>query len=131
MTSKARLVLGIVVAAIAAIGTVAVSEAISHKLLDFPEFTEATKDTYVATMAASAKLAVIFGWALAAIIGAFVGTKISQPRHLVITAVVSSVLVISIILNAVLIPHPIWMIALGIVTVLGMAGLGSRLAIRT
>ena len=131
MTNNARLVLGIVIAAAAAIGTVAVSETISHRLLDFPEFTEATKGTYVATMAASAKWAVIFGWALASFVGAFVGTKVSRYRHLVIAAVASSVLIASIILNAMLNPHPIWMIALGIIAVLGMAWLGARLAIRT
>lgn len=131
MTNNARLVVGILVAAIAGILTVAVSEAISHRLLDFPEFTEATKDMYVATMGASAKWAVIFGWALAAFVGAFIGTKISRYRHLVIAAVASSVLVASIIFNAMLIPHSHWMIISGIIAVLGMAWLGARLAVRT
>lgn len=126
-----RKALSIIGAAATAVMTVALSEWISHKLVSFPVYSEATRLTYMDTASYSAKAAVLAGWTLAAFVGTCIGSMLLGHRSNAIPFTVAAILIASIILNATLIPHPAWMIVVGITMVIATAWAGSRVRGRT
>lgn len=75
------------------------------------------------------KAMVVFGWALASLAGGWVAAKIA--RHPRVAAWITGLLVVAgCVLNAVSIPHPTWMNALGVLLPVPLALLGARLARR-
>jgi len=126
-----RKALAIIGAAATAVITVALSEWISHKLVSFPVYSEATRVTYMETASYSAKAAVLVGWSLAAFVGTCIGAMLLGHKSNAIPITVAVILIASIVLNAILIPHPAWMIVAGIIMVIATAWAGSRAGGRT
>ena len=126
MKPRIRKAFALIGAAVIAVITVALCEWISHKLVSFPEYTEATRLTYMETASYSAKVAILIGWSLAAFIGTCVGSMLLGHKSNTIPITVAAILIASIAINSVLIPHPAWMIIAGIIMVVATAWAGSR-----
>ena len=94
-----------------------------------PPRTAADLARLVATAPWGLKAMVVGGWALASLAGGWVAAKIA--RHPRAAAWITGLLVVvGCVLNAVSIPHPLWMNALGVLLPLPLALLGARLARR-
>lgn len=76
------------------------------------------------------KIWVVFGWALASLIGGWVAARISRRHPRGAALAVATLIVIGVVMNAVAIPHPLWMNLLGVLLPVPMALLGARLARR-
>ena len=82
---------------------------------------------HIAAAPASAMLVVVAGWALAALFGGWVAARIA--RHQRVAALVIGVLVVlGVIANSMVIPHPSWMTIAGIALPVPTAWLAARLA---
>lgn len=70
---------------------------------------------------------VVAGWSLAGFIGGWISAKISRhPKTAAL--IIGLLLAIGTILQAIAVPHPYWMIALGVLLPIPLALLGARLA---
>ena len=76
------------------------------------------------------KLWVVSGWALASLAGGWVAARISRRHPRGAAVAVGTLIVVGVVMNAMAIPHPLWMNALGVLLPLPMALLGARLARR-
>ena len=74
---------------------------------------------------------VVFGWAMASLTGGWVAARISRLHPRGAALAVATLIVIGVVMNAMAIPHPLWMNALGLLLPVPMALLGARLARRT
>ena len=74
---------------------------------------------------------VVFGWALASLVGGWVAARTSRLHPRGAALAVATLVVIGVVMNAMAIPHPLWMNALGLLLPVPMALLGARLARRT
>jgi hypothetical protein len=84
---------------------------------------------YVTTMPLGAKLVVVFAWLLGAFLGGLATVLVA--RHRTRLAIVPGVTIaIGTIANAILLPHPMWMPAIGVLGAIPMAWLGGRLGVR-
>ena len=83
---------------------------------------------FVATLPVSALLLVLAGWVIGALVGGYVAARIARkPRP---AWAVGLVIVLGVIANAVMVPHPVWMTLAGLLLPLPAALLGARLALR-
>ena len=73
---------------------------------------------------------VVFGWALASLVGGWVAARISRRHPRGAALAVATLIVVGVVMNAMAIPHPVWMNALGVLLPVPMALLGARLARR-
>lgn len=83
----------------------------------------------VAAIPLAAKWAVIGGWTLAVIAGGGIAALLAGRAPVAASLVVAAFVVIGIVANAVLIPHPTWMSVIGPVLV-ASGGLGTGLCVR-
>jgi hypothetical protein len=112
--------MGGVVLALVAIATL---EAVGHQIFPLPGIDASDPnalDTLVAHMPLAAQLFVIFGWTAGAALGATVANLIARRRWPAI--LVGGAIAASTILNLVMLPHPLWMQAAGVLAPL-LAGL--------
>ena len=79
----------------------------------------------------SKKAWVVFGWALASLAGGWIAARISRRHPRGAALAVATLIVIGVVMNAMAIPHPLWMNALGVLLPVPMALFGARLARRT
>ena len=98
---------------------------------DFKAATPEQLKALVDSMPLAARVAVVGGWLLGAFAGGTVAASIALREKAVVAGLVPGVLVaLATIANAMMIPHPWWMPATGIVLAVPMAGLGVWLAQR-
>ena len=71
---------------------------------------------------------VVFGWALASFVSGWVAARISRVYPRFAALAVAALIVIGTVMNAMVIPHPLWMNLLGIGLPVPLALLGARLA---
>jgi MFS family permease len=83
---------------------------------------------FVATLPVAALLLVLAGWVLGALIGGYVAARIARRLRPALT--VGIVIVVGVIANAVMIPHPLWMTIAGALLPVPAAWIGARLATR-
>ena len=76
----------------------------------------------------SAMLLVVAGGTFGALIGGWLAARISRRHPRPAALVVGALVVAAVILNASLIPHPLWMTVTGVLLPLPAAWLGARLA---
>lgn len=74
------------------------------------------------------KLWVVSGWSLASFAGGWLAARIGRRHRLVAGLAVGTFIVLGVVMNAVTIPHPMWMNALGVLLPIPLAWLGARLA---
>ena len=84
----------------------------------------------VAMSSTGKKVWVVFGWALASLAGGWVAARMSRQHPRGAALAVATLIVVGVVMNAMAIPHPLWMNALGVLLPLPMALLGARLARR-
>ncbi len=83
---------------------------------------------YIDTLPLGALLTVAIAWFAGSCGGTFAACKLGSARPLVYALIVGGLMLAGAIFNLVVIPHPHWFSALGIVGILAGAWLGMRLA---
>lgn len=74
------------------------------------------------------KAMIVFGWLLASFVGGWVAAKISRSHRVAAAVVVGIGVVAGVILNATMLPHPLWMTVLGVALPIPLAWFAARLA---
>ncbi|QNP40026.1 hypothetical protein [Lysobacter solisilvae (ex Woo and Kim 2020)] len=82
---------------------------------------------HIAAAPTSAMLVVVVGWMLAALLGGWVAARIARHRR-VAALVIGALVVLGVIANSMIIPHPLWMTIAGLVLPLPLAWFAARLA---
>ena len=127
-----RTIAGVVVGVVVAWLTIMLAEFASAPLHPMPAGLDMRDPesvaAFVATLPASALLLVLSGWVLGGLVGGYVAASISRKPRPALT--VGIVIVIGVIANAVMIPHPMWMTVAGVLLPVPAAWLGAKLATR-
>ncbi len=127
-----RTIAGVVVGVVVAWLTIMLAEFASAPLHPMPAGLDMRDPesvaAFVATLPASALLLVLSGWVLGGLVGGYVAASISRKPRAALT--VGIVIVLGVIANAVMIPHPLWMTAAGVLLPIPAAWLGAKLATR-
>lgn len=126
-----RTILAILAGLIVAILTILALQYFGISLFPPPPDIQFDKETDLAQLVASASTGkliwVLFSWALAAFVGSWVASRISQ-RHRVAAAIsVGVFIVIGVILTVSQYPHPTWMTVAGIALPIPAAWLATRI----
>lgn len=80
---------------------------------------------HIAAAPISAMLLVLLGWTLAAFVGGWLAARIA--RHPLAAALaIGALVVVAVVLNSMLIPHPLWMTLAGVLLPLPAAWLAAR-----
>lgn len=89
---------------------------------------EADHARLVASSSTGKKAWVIFGWALASFVGGWMAARISRLYPRIAALAVAALIMVGTVMNAMVIPHPMWMNVLGVLLPVPLALLGARLA---
>lgn len=73
---------------------------------------------------------VLCGWLLAAVCGGWVAARLARVRRMSAAIAVGVLIVLGVIGNAWMLPHPLWMTLLGVIGPIPLAWCGGRLALR-
>lgn len=87
---------------------------------------EADLARLVAMSSTGKKLWVVAGWLMASFIGAWVAARISTRHRTLAALAIGLLIVFGALMNALAIPHPLWMNAAGVLLPIPMAWLASR-----
>lgn len=121
-------ILGIVVAGLIVAGL----EAIGHSLNPPPPGTDLSNPealkALMASLPVTALVIVVLAWALGSIGGGFTAAKISRQHKFGAALAVGIVMVLLVVSNFFLIPHPLWMMAVGVLAPIPLALVGRKLA---
>lgn len=80
---------------------------------------------HIAAAPLSAMLLVVLGWSLAALLGAWVAARIA--RHKTVAALfIGALVLLGVVANNMMIPHPLWMTIAGVVLPIPLAWLATR-----
>ena len=127
-----RTLLGIIVGLVTAMLLIFALEAAGMMVFPPPAGLQLNNEADLAQLVAQSspgkKSWVVFGWALASFVGGWVAARISQLHPRFAALAVAALIMIGTVMNAMVIPHPMWMNVLGIVLPVPLALLGARLA---
>ncbi|MFR0656709.1 hypothetical protein SB719_19340, partial [Pantoea sp. SIMBA_079] len=73
---------------------------------------------------------VLLGWLVAAFAGGWLATRLARVHRLAAGLAVGVLIVLGVLLNAWMLPHPLWMTLAGVVLPVLLAWAGARLALR-
>ena len=73
---------------------------------------------------------VLSGWLLAAVCGGWVAARLARVHRMGAAIAVGVLMVLGVVLNVWMLPHPLWMILLGVIGPIPLAWSGGRLALR-
>ena len=122
------MVAGIVVAWL----VITLSQLLSAALYPPPPGTDLTDPAaladFINTAPVTAMACVIAGYALAALSGGWVAARISRRHPRLAALIVGALVLLGVVLNYTMIPHPTWMLVSGVLLPVPMAWLGIRLA---
>ncbi len=122
------MVAGIVVAWL----VITLSQLLSAALYPPPPGTDLTDPAaladFINTAPVTAMACVIAGYALAALLGGWVAARISRRHPRLAALIVGALVLLGVVLNYTMIPHPTWMLVSGVLLPVPMAWLGTRLA---
>jgi hypothetical protein len=122
-----RSVLGIIAGLITAMLLIRGLEAAG--MLVFPPSAGVHDLSNLVTSAPMGKKAwVVIGWALASFVGGWVAARISRLHHRFAALSVAVLIMVGTVMNAMVIPHPMWMNVLGVALPVPLALLGARFA---
>lgn len=93
--------------------------------------TEADLAEIVANAPTGKLVWVLFGWLLAAVCGGWVAARLARVHRMAAAIMVGVLVVLGVVLNAWMLPHPLWMTLLGVIGPIPLAWCGGRLALRT
>ena len=80
---------------------------------------------YIAAAPLPSMLLVVLGWSIAAFGGGWVAARIASHKT-VAALVIGALVVLSVIANNLMIPHPLWMTVVGVVLPIPLAWLAAR-----
>lgn len=127
-----RTILGVVVGLVVAMAVIFLVEGLGTALWPPPAGMDLKNEADLAHFMASAspamKALVVSGWLLASFVGGWVAAKISRAHRVSAAIVVGIGIVLGVILNATMLPHPLWMTVLGIALPIPLAWFAARLA---
>lgn len=73
---------------------------------------------------------VLFGWLIAAFCGGWVAARLARVHRMGAAIAVGVLIVLGVVLNAWMLPHPLWMTLLGVIGPIPLAWSGGRLVLR-
>ncbi|MCL1634194.1 hypothetical protein M2650_06055 [Luteimonas sp. SX5] len=127
-----RTIAGAVVGLAVAMAAIFLVEALATAISPPPPGLDLTNEADLARMVELAtpamKAMVVFGWLLASFVGGWVAAKISRSHRVAAAIVVGIGVVAGVILNATMLPHPLWMTVLGVALPIPLAWYAARLA---
>jgi hypothetical protein len=127
-----RTILGILAGMAVAIVLVMAGDAASAALYPHPPGLDLKQPdqlaAYIAAAPASAMVVMVAGWTLAAFAGGWVAARIARSHRTFAGLMVGALVLAGVIANAMMIPHPLVMIVLGVLLPLPAAWLGTRVA---
>ena len=127
-----RTIVGVIVGLLVMAGCVAAVEWLGHALypppagLDYQD--PAQLQALMQSMPWQAKALVVLAWTLGSLAGGFVAAMIARARRRGAALCVGLVMLALVGINLAMIPHPAWMMALGLLLPLPFALLGRELA---
>ncbi len=127
-----RTILAVIAGLIVAMLLIFALESISLMLFPPPPGmkleTEADIAQLVALSSTGQKAWVVFGWAFASFVGGWIAALIARRHRRIAAGAIGVLIVIGTVMNAMAIPHPLWMNALGVLLPIPLALLGAWLA---
>lgn len=134
MRQGLRTAVGVVAGIVVAWLMITLSQLLSAALYPPPPGTDLTDPAaladFINTAPVTAMACVIAGYALAALSGGWVAARISRRHPRLAALIVGALVLLGVILNYTMIPHPTWMLVSGVLLPVPMAWLGTRLARR-
>lgn len=126
----ARTALALLLGFVAMVATVMLIQMLGHALYPPPEIDfkdSAAVATLIKTMPVSALLFVVLSWSSGAFAGAGVAARIDREHTAGCSIGMGIVMTLLVSINLLMIAHPLWMIALGLLLPLPMAITAGRL----
>lgn len=82
---------------------------------------------YIELLPIGAKLIVLFSWMVSAFVGGLVGAKLApEGKGRIVAINVGALLMLGGVINAFSIPHPMWMLIIGLLQYIPLAHLGAK-----
>lgn len=132
MRQGLRTAVGVVAGIVVAWLVITLSQLLSAALYPPPPGTDLTDPAaladFINTAPVTAMACVIAGYALAALSGGWVAARISRRHPRLAALIVGALVLLGVVLNYTMIPHPTWMLVSGVLLPVPMAWLGTRLA---
>jgi hypothetical protein len=127
-----RTILAVLAGLLVALATMLALEYVGMSLFPLPPGIDLDNEADLARLVASAtlgkKLWVLLAWAAAAFVGGWVAARLSRSHRAAAALVVGGLTVAGVVVNAMLLPHPPWMTAAGVLLPLPLAWVAARLA---
>ncbi|MGJ4802198.1 hypothetical protein [Luteimonas sp. SDU82] len=125
-----RATLAVLLGLLVALATILLLEYLGMSLFPLPPGIDLDSEEDLARLVAAAgpgkQSWVLLGWTLAALVGGWVAACVGRRAGPALA--VGALLVAGVLLNAALLPHPLWMTLLGVLLPLPAAWAGARLA---
>lgn len=125
-----RATLAVLLGLLVALATILLLEYLGMSLFPLPPGIDLDSEEDLARLVAAAgpgkQSWVLLGWTLAALVGGWVAARVGRRAGPALA--VGALLVAGVLLNAALLPHPLWMTLLGVLLPLPAAWAGARLA---
>jgi hypothetical protein len=84
---------------------------------------------YIAQLPILAKLMVLLGWIVAAFVAGFVAAKLApEGKSRQMAMIAGAILMLGGIINAFMLPHPMWMLIIGLLQYIPLAHIGAKAA---
>lgn len=127
-----RTILAVILGVIAMSICVGAVEWIGHQRYPLPagiDFKDPeTLKGFIAQRPVAALLFVLAGWTLGSLVGGYIAARISRLHKRGAALSIGIVMVLLVIMNMLMIPHPLWMSVLGVTLPVPFALLGRKLA---
>lgn len=127
-----RTLLAVFVGLVVAMATMLGLEYLGMSIFPPPPGIDLANEADLARLVESAttgkKLWVLFGWTVAAFLGGWVAARISRAHRIAAALAVGVLIVAGVLLNAAMLPHPLWMTVAGVALPVPVAWLAGRLA---
>ena len=132
MRQGLKTAVGVVAGIVMAWLVIVLSQLLSAALYPPPPGTDLTDPAVLADFINAAPVTamgfVIAGYALAALLGGWVAARIARAHPRIAAMTVGGLVLLGVVANYTMIPHPTWMLVSGVLLPLPMAWLGARLA---
>lgn len=127
-----RSTLAVLLGLVVALATMLLLEYLGMSLFPLPPGIDLDNEDDLARLVASAttgkKLWVLMGWTVAAFAGGWVAARTSRLHRIGAASAVGLLIVAGVMLNAAMLPHPVWMTIVGVLLPVPVAWLAARLA---
>jgi len=127
-----RTILAVILGVIAMSICVGAVEWIGHQLYPLPAGLDfknpETLKGFIAQLPVAALLFVLAGWTLGSLVGGYIAARISRLHKRGAALSIGIAMVLLVIMNMLMIPHPLWISVLGVTLPVPFALLGRKLA---